>query len=291
MFCQIETKLIQPRLSITRISDAHTMTLEEITSALKSADTLPEEALRAGLAEADQLAPAVFALVDKLCDGIYLLPQENELLRYGLTLLAAARHAGLFPYLLKLTRQPAHALGQVFPFYIIDNLARLLLSVWDGDVDAVFEAIEDKALIPEVRSAWFEVLARLTFDGVISRDRTLAFLTRLEREKAIEDHDITWWGWEKAVIRLGATDLEPALQRVWSKETLTTRLRSTRRPLPICIVPPPIPPIPLYSSRMGSAPSTILPKHWHGLACTRRRCRIGMKKRPSPMTIPLKRSA
>ena len=93
----------------------------------------------------------------------------------------------------------------------------MLLSAGDGDVDAVFEAIEDNELIPEVRSAWFNVLARLTFDGVIARERALAFLTRLEREGAIEVGDTTWWGWERAVIRLGAKELEPALQRVWSK--------------------------------------------------------------------------
>jgi uncharacterized protein len=193
------------------------MTLEEITSALKSADTPPDEVLRAGLAKADQLAPTVFALVDKLCDGIYLLPEESTLLLYGLTLLAATRHDGLYPYLLKLSRQPGNALAQVFPIYITYNLAQLLLSVWDGDADAVFEAIEDKALIPEVRSAWFEVLARLTFDGAIARDGTLAFLTRLERDDAIDDQDTTWLTWEKAVVKLGARDLEPALQRVWLK--------------------------------------------------------------------------
>ena len=63
----------------------------------------------------------------------------------------------------------------------------------------------------------FDVLARLTFDGVISRERTLAFFIRLEREEAIEDGDSTWWGWERAVIRLGATDLEPALERVFRR--------------------------------------------------------------------------
>ena len=66
--------------------------------------------------------------------------------------------------------------------------------------------------------AWFGVLARLTFDGAISRERTLAFLARLERDGVIEDDDMTWWGWEDAVTRLGATELEPALRRVWSKD-------------------------------------------------------------------------
>lgn len=193
------------------------MTLEEITSALKLAETPPVDALRAGLAEADQLAPTVFALVDKLCGGIYLLPEESRLLHYGLTVLAAAKQAGLFPYVLKLTRQPEEELEQLFPHHISDSLARLLLSAWDGNSEALFAAIEDNKLVSEVRSAWFDVLARLTFDGVIPREQTLAFLTRLEREGAIEDGDMAWWGWEEAVIRLGATELEPALKRVWSK--------------------------------------------------------------------------
>ena len=192
------------------------MTLEEITFALKSADAPPADALRAGLAKAGQLAPVIFALVDKLCKGIYLLPQESELLRYGLTILAAAKHAGLLPYLLKLTRQPQEELEQVFPLHIPNSLTRLLLSVWDSNGDALFQAIEDDELISEVRWAWFDVLARLTFDGIIPRERALAFLARLERDGAIKDGDSAWWGWEEAVIRLGATELEPALLRVWS---------------------------------------------------------------------------
>jgi len=193
------------------------MTLEEIISVLKLAETPPVDALRAGLAEADRLAPTVFALVDKLCEGIYLLPEESRLLHYGLTILAAAKQAGLLPYVLRLSREPEEELEQLFPHHISDSLARLLLSAWDGNGEALFAAIEDNKLVSEVRSAWFDVLARLTFDGVIPREHTLAFLTRLEREGAIEDGDMAWWGWEEAVIRLGATELEPALKRVWSK--------------------------------------------------------------------------
>ncbi|MFZ1109122.1 MAG: UPF0149 family protein [Rhodomicrobium sp.] len=193
------------------------MTLEEITWALKSADTPSEDALRAGLAEADRLAPIIFDLAGKLCEGVFLLPGESALLRCGLTILAASKHPGLYPYLLKLTRLPQSELEPVFPLHISNSLTRLLLSVWDGDADALFAAIENGELNSEVRWSWFDVLSRLAFDGVISRERALAFLARLEREGAIEDGDIVWWGWEEAVIRLGATELEPALRRVWAK--------------------------------------------------------------------------
>ncbi len=100
--------------------------------------------MRAGLAKADQLAPVIFALVDKLCEGIYLLPEESELLRYGLTILAAAKHAGLLPYLLKLTRQPQEELEQVFPLHIPNSLTRLRLTVWDSNGDALSNHIDRK---------------------------------------------------------------------------------------------------------------------------------------------------
>ena len=90
--------------------------------------------------------------------------------------------------MLKLTRQPEEELEQVFPLHISDSLTRLLLSVWDQS-DALFAAIEDNKLISEVRSAWFDVLARGVFDGVIPRERALDFLARLEREGAFEDGD------------------------------------------------------------------------------------------------------
>jgi uncharacterized protein len=91
--------------------------------------------------------------------------------------------------LLKLAGQPHEELEQVFPLHVPNSLTRLLLSVWDGNADALFEAIKDDRLISEVRWAWFDVLARLTFDGIVPRERTLAFLARLEDEGAIGDGD------------------------------------------------------------------------------------------------------
>ena len=193
------------------------MMLEEITSALKVEGPPSADALRAGVDKADQLAPIIFGLVDKLCEGVFLLPEENALLRCGLVVLGASKHPGLYAYVLKLIRLEQDELEPVFPLHISASLTRLLLSVWDKDVDALFAAIENEELISEVRWAWFDVLARSVFDGLIPRERALNFLARLEREGAFEDGDSAWWSWEEAVIRLGAVELEPALRRVCAK--------------------------------------------------------------------------
>jgi hypothetical protein len=82
------------------------MTLDEITSALKLPDTTPLAALRAGVDKTEELAPLVFAIADKLCRGVYILQEENDLLFYGLHILAAARHPELFDRVVTIARQP-----------------------------------------------------------------------------------------------------------------------------------------------------------------------------------------
>jgi hypothetical protein len=63
--------------------------LDEIVPALKSESLPSDTTLMEGLARADELAPLVYAVADKLCHGIYLLAADNEFLFYGLHILAA----------------------------------------------------------------------------------------------------------------------------------------------------------------------------------------------------------
>src|SRR5262245_61061302 len=193
------------------------MTVDEIAAALQADGDPPLAALTAALVHADALAPAVYAVAEKLSRGVYLLPSEANLLLYGLNVLAAARHPALLNQLLALAASPIDRLEQVFPHHTPTSLQRLLLTVWEGEPGELFELIEQGPFDPDVKWALYSVLARLTFDGRIARERTLEFLARIERDGLIEDGDMTWWGWAETVERLGLIELEPALRRVWTK--------------------------------------------------------------------------
>ena len=193
------------------------MDIDDCIKGLRSSDTVPKAALTAGLAHADALAPMVFALAEKLCRGVYLMPDDNELLFNGLHILAAARHPGLLDHIVMLARQPADDLNRLFPDYVPTGLARLLLTTWDRPQAELFQLIEHADLVPEAKWALYDVLARLTFDGRIARADTVEFLARIEQGNLIDDDDQMWWGWEQAVARLGLVDFEPALRRVWHK--------------------------------------------------------------------------
>ena len=193
------------------------MTFDEIIEGLSTSEMAPAAMLHAAVAYADRLAPRVFAIAEKLSRGVYLMPRDTNLLFHGLNILAAAKHPGLLPHIMALAQLQENELEGLFPGHVSVSLARLWLSVWDGDADALFDMVEHDDLIPDVKWALFDVVARLTFDGHIPRDRTIAFLERLERDDVIGDGDMTWWGWEEAVTKLGVTSLVPALRRVWAK--------------------------------------------------------------------------
>jgi len=193
------------------------MTLDEIIAALKSTNAVSRAALAAGVAHADEIAAVVFAVADKFCRGIHLLPAETELMFKGLHVLAAARHPGLCDQVIAIARQSAEQLDCLFPDHTAVSLARLLLSVWDRGADSLFNLIEHADMAPEAKWALYDVLARQTYDGRISRHETTSFLARIERDNLIDDGETAWWGWEQAVVKLGLAELEPALRRVWSK--------------------------------------------------------------------------
>ena len=91
------------------------MTLDEIMIVLNTSDAVLKDALTAGVACAAELAPPVFAVADKFCRGVYLLPSETDSLFYGLHILAAARHPGLCDRVLAIARQPGEDVDRLFP--------------------------------------------------------------------------------------------------------------------------------------------------------------------------------
>jgi hypothetical protein len=193
------------------------MTLEDIIAELRTSNLPPADALRAAVAHAHALAPQVYALADRFCRGICLQPDDERLHFYGLHVLAAARHEGLWPRLVELARTPDEELDEHFMHHAPISLAAMMLSVWDSDTGALLRLIEHADLGDNGKWTLFDVLARLTFDGRIPRETTIAFLERYERDGLADPDSPHWWGWAGAVTKLGISALEPALRRAWDK--------------------------------------------------------------------------
>src|SRR5712691_2049191 len=76
----------------------------EIIAALEAAKRRPDEALRAAMGRAGEIAPAVIELLDHAASGAALLQPQENLVFWGIHVLGAARRRELYRPLLRFLR-------------------------------------------------------------------------------------------------------------------------------------------------------------------------------------------
>ncbi len=193
------------------------MTLDDIIHELRTSAGVPKEALRAGVAEAIELHPRIDALAAKLVDGVWLLPEDEQLLFYGLHVMAAARDTAIWPRLVDILKLADADIDRTFGDGAVETLARLILSCHAGEPAELLALVADGQVGWHATWALFQAIARLAIDGSLDRALVAATLADFEREELADEDNLAWIGWIDAMSHAGLADLEPALRRVWQK--------------------------------------------------------------------------
>ena len=193
------------------------MDFAEIRRELETAERVPEAALREAVGHVDALAPLVLDLIGKLKEGVYLLPEQAQLLFYGAHVLAAARTAALWPAWCDVMRLPAAQIEDLFEDLTSTTIGAVALNLVGDDVAAILALLASRDTAGDVRMGLFPVLARLAWEGRIELAAVRAFLVRFAEEELAGPDDLAWNGWIDAVLLLGLTDLMPQLEVVMAK--------------------------------------------------------------------------
>jgi yecA family protein len=185
---------------------------DDIIVDLSKARARPDALLREAVVCAPEISPAIIDLVEKAASEASLDEDQNWLLFWGVHALAAAKRTELFQPLLRLIRRcTTDDLDQLLGDAKTETLAKIFISVFDGDAATLIEACADRNVDEFVRSGLIGALARLTFDGAIPREIALAFLDRFDREPLAEPEDQAWQGWQDAIYLLGLEDMRERL--------------------------------------------------------------------------------
>jgi yecA family protein len=188
----------------------------ELIEEFRQARGRPDAALRRAVPFAAALAPAVIELIEKAADGVYLTPNQSNLLFWGVHVVGAGWRTELCQPLLRLVRNADdEGLARLFGDGMADTFKRIIISVFDGDTDALLATIADRSVADFARWGLLSALTRLTFDGAIARDLALQFLDRFEQEPLAEFGAFAWEGWLEAVVYLGLEELHDRLRKAW----------------------------------------------------------------------------
>jgi yecA family protein len=199
-------------MSATALNWEANPSVSEVIAALETATRRPDDALRAGVGLAGEIAPAVIHMLDKATVDPALLEPEANLLFWGIHVLAAARRTELYRPLLRFLRaRSGDELERLLGDATTESLASIMISVFDGDPQPLLDACADRGVDEFARWNLICALARLTFDGAVSRETTLAFLDRFDREPLADPEDNAWQGWQDAICLLGLEEMRERL--------------------------------------------------------------------------------
>lgn len=176
---------------------------------LAAAEYLAPSAITRAVLNPDSIAAPVLALLDAAARGETLTLQQENLLFWGIHILACARDTRGFRSLMRLLNQPHDDLDRLLGDAITATLPRVVAGMFDGTADLLFDAAKNAAIDQFVRNSILRAVAFLTWEGRIELPRTQAFLERFDEERTAEPEDFAWDGWQEAVALLGLRTLAP----------------------------------------------------------------------------------
>jgi uncharacterized protein len=177
---------------------------------------LPREAMRWALDHWDEAAPGLLGVLERYADGADRSEEAAGAAFFILHLAGERRETRAFAPLCRLLRD-AEALEEVLGDGVTTTLSRILISAYDGDLEALKGVIEAEGADEYARAGALEVLAYLAATGRVAREEAEAYLLRLHDALRPQHESFVWSGWVLAVGLLGLEALSDVVRRAFER--------------------------------------------------------------------------
>lgn len=168
--------------------------------------------------------PLLRAALERAADG-KLVDGDDELLFFRALHIVGGRRDPLgFDLLLRILHRPNDELEDLLGDAITETLPRIAIGVFNGDTEALFDAIVDLRLDEYVRSALLGAATFLTWEGRIERAQMVGFLGRFYAGKTTPDGEMAWSAWATAVALLGLRVMQPAVKMAFDSKAIAENL-------------------------------------------------------------------
>jgi hypothetical protein len=207
-----------------------TLSVPEILEELRELrGYFPIEAVEAAIERRDEMVPELLRILDDAADRpAELLARPAEMAPiYALYLLAQFREPAAYPRIVRLFRLPDEAGVELTGELATDALDRMLATLNFGDLQPIYDLIEDPGVNDWVRGAGLEALEEMVVLGQLSREEAVGYLGELFGGKLERDDSTVWSCLVSVATDLHATELAPQVRRAFD-DGLVDRYMVTR---------------------------------------------------------------
>ena len=198
--------------------------IEHYLETIAESDRLPGSAIAICVIRIEEAAPALRTLLARAVLDESLTESEELLLFRGLHILGGARDTRTFKPLMRLLHRSQEELDELLGYAITETLSRIVACVFDGDHDALLDAIADRHIDEFVRDALFGAATFLAWNGQIDRVHLQRFLIDFYQKRLAYDEDYSWLGWQEAIALLGLRALRPLVEQAFQEGRISPQM-------------------------------------------------------------------
>lgn len=198
------------------------VTPEQIFTALAEAERLPRDAMIEAGEKRDRMVPVFLDLIHRLRRATPDTVAEDDLsaFLFAFFLLGEWRDTGAYRPLITLLRHDPELLDLLLGDGLTEGTARVVAGVCDGDLQPIFETIEDPGADEFVRCQMIDALVMISQDRPETRPKVTAYLEQFFTA-AIDKPKTLWGSWAFAVADLGLEHLESQVREAFVQEWIS----------------------------------------------------------------------
>jgi Protein of unknown function (DUF1186)/SEC-C motif len=191
----------------------------QVVEALGDWEGLPVDAIRAAQANRETMAPVFLRSIEEFLslEGESVSPAA---LFFMFHLLGEWREKSAYWPLAVFLRLPPGILETILGGAITETSHRVMVGVFDGDPEPLYDIIRDEEADEFVRSRMCQAIAMLTRSGDLPRDATEEFLRDCYSQLQPQQDCYVWQGWLDAVAWLGLAELKPLVQEAFLRGSI-----------------------------------------------------------------------
>lgn len=185
----------------------------EILRELARYDIFPKAAMTAAREQRDVMAPVFVEVVERLGTQDRLEMDEGEItaLIPIFHLLGEFQEQRAYRPLLQLLRQPTDTLDYLLGDAVTETSFRVVAGAFDGDLQPLFDFIEDAAADVFARSSMMDALVLIALRHPEKRDVIEGYFRDFRRRCKEEDADLLI-AWMEALADMGLSDMAPEIR-------------------------------------------------------------------------------
>jgi len=198
------------------------MTPDQILATLATCDGLPREAMKAAREHRDEMLPQFLAHIERLATATVdtVTDVDKDACLFVFHLLGEWRDPRAYRPLTRLLRVDPKLLDLVLGDGLTQCASRVIAGVFNGDLQPIFDVIEDPDADEFARSQMIDALVIIAHNDPSTRSAIVVYLAAFF-DLDVPKPDVLWGSWAFAIADLGLAHLEPQVRHAFERELVS----------------------------------------------------------------------